>query len=240
MPTASVRRRISRLSHSAGLLDQIWVHVLGELGEGEDVRAGSVEVFVDLGQFALDVVQEPVELGVHGRLVGLVVDRVQHRHDCRPHRLRRPARQVRRVVGAAPLPAGAGQVRCDRLDQALVDGGSDQPDSGQAAGDEVGEELVPPRTGFGCGHAHAEDLPVPVAVDAGGEQDDGVDHAAAFADLLGQGVGGDKGERAGGVEGAGAELLDVLVSRSASIRDTWDFNSESMPSVLTSCPSAGC
>ena len=26
IPTASVRRRISRLSRSAGLLDQIWVH----------------------------------------------------------------------------------------------------------------------------------------------------------------------------------------------------------------------
>jgi len=58
---------------------------------------------------------------------------------------------------------------------------------------------------------HAEDLPVPVAVDAGGEQHDGVDHPAALADLHRQCVGGDEGERAGGVEGPVAELLDVLV-----------------------------
>lgn len=75
-------------------------------------------------------------------------------------------------MGAASLPAGAGQVGRDGLDEAGVGVAGDQPDSGQATGDEVGEELVPRRTGFAGGHADAEDLAVAVGVDAGGEQDD--------------------------------------------------------------------
>ena len=75
MPTASVRRRISRLRRSLGLLDQIWRQiVLGEAGEREDVGAGGVEVVGDGGELVGDVVQEPVELGVDGVGVGLVVD----------------------------------------------------------------------------------------------------------------------------------------------------------------------
>ncbi len=120
MPTESVRRRISRLRRSAGLLDQIWVHVLGEAGEREDVGASSVEVVVDLGELVLDVVQESVELGVDRGAVGLVVDRVQHRFDRWPHALGCHAHEVRGVVGAAALPGGSGEVRCDRLDQAGV------------------------------------------------------------------------------------------------------------------------
>ena len=163
------------------------------------------------GSLLVDVVQEPVELGVHRGRVGLVVDRVQHRLDRRPHALRGHAHQVRGVVGAASLPGRAGQVRRDRLDQPGVGVAGDQPDPGQAAGDEVGEELVPRRPGLAGGDPHAEDLAVPVAVDAGREQHDGVDHAAALADLHRQRVGGHEGERPGGVEGPVAELLDVLV-----------------------------
>ena len=54
---------------------------------------------------------------------------------------------------------------------------------------------------------------MPVTVHAGGQQDDGVDHPAALADLHGQRVGGDECEGAGLVQGAVAELLDVLVQR---------------------------
>src|SRR5690606_29535592 len=53
--------------------------VLGEAGEGQDVGPGDIQVLGDRGELAGDVVQQPVELGVHGCGVGLVVDRVQHR-----------------------------------------------------------------------------------------------------------------------------------------------------------------
>lgn len=49
------------------------------------------------------------------------------------------------------------------------------------------------------------------AINAGGDQDDGVDDAATFADFHRQGVGGDEAERASGVQAAVAELFDVLV-----------------------------
>lgn len=89
--------------------------------------------------------------------------------------------------------------------------GGDEADAGQAAGDEVGEELVPGRAGLVGRDAHAQDFAAPVRVDTRGDEDDGVDHAAAFADLHRQGVGGDEGERPGIPEGAVAELVDVLV-----------------------------
>jgi hypothetical protein len=115
-------------------------------------------------------------------------------------------------VGAAPLPGRAGQVRRDRLDQPGVGVGGDQADPGQAAGDEVGEELVPRRHRFRLvATRRPEDLAVPVAVDPGGDQHDGVDHPAAFADLHRQRVRGHERERARLVQGAVAELLDVLV-----------------------------
>ena len=54
---------------------------------------------------------------------------------------------------------------------------------------------------------------MPIAVHAGREQDDGIDHAPTFADFHRQRVGGDEGEGAGLVQGAVAELFDVLVQR---------------------------
>ena len=58
------------------MLDLIWVQTpLGGSG-GEDVCSGLVEVFKDGGEIVLDVVQEPVVLGVdRGGGVGLVVHR---------------------------------------------------------------------------------------------------------------------------------------------------------------------
>ena len=70
-------------------------HFPGELGERQNVGSSSVEVVVDLGQRAGDVVEQPVELGVHRGPVGLVVDAVHHRLDRRPHALRGQAHQVR-------------------------------------------------------------------------------------------------------------------------------------------------
>src|SRR5699024_7394174 len=87
----------------------------------------------------------------------------------------------------------------------------DEADAGEAAGDEVGEELVPGRGGLVGGDPHAQDFAAPVGVDTGGDEHDGVDHPPAFADFHGEGVGGDERERPGVPEGAVAELVDVLV-----------------------------
>ena len=85
IPTVSVRRRISRLRRSLGLLDQIWVHTpVGEGREREDVCPGLIEVITHGGELVVDVVQEPVVLRVDRCGVGLVVHRVQHRFDSGP------------------------------------------------------------------------------------------------------------------------------------------------------------
>jgi hypothetical protein len=80
---------------------------------------------------SVDLVEEPVVLGVHGVGVDLVKHAVQHRLGPAPGVLGAHAHQVRRVVGAATLPRRAGQVR------------PDQRDPVQAAGDQVLEEAVP-------------------------------------------------------------------------------------------------
>ena len=58
--------------------------LLGERGERQDVGAGVLEVLGDGGELLVQGVDDPVELGVHGVGVGLVVDRVQQRLDPRP------------------------------------------------------------------------------------------------------------------------------------------------------------
>ena len=87
----------------------------------------------------------------------------------------------------------------------------DQADASHAAGDQVGEELVPRSSGLAGRDAHAEDFAVPVATDPGRQEHHGVDHASTFADLHRERVSRDERERPGGVEGTVAELLDVLV-----------------------------
>ena len=188
---------------------------VGEQVEREDVGSGGVEVFVRVRQLAVDVVQQPVELGVNSVGVGLVVNGMQHRFHCRPEGLRRHGHQVRGVVGSAALPAGAGQVRCDGLDQASVGVGSDQANPGEAAGDEVGEEGVPSRPGLTRRDSDAEDLTAPVSVDPGRYQHDGIDHSAAFTNFHGQGIGGDEGERSRVTQRAVSELIHVLVGLAA-------------------------
>ena len=174
---------------------------------------------MDLGQPGLDVVQEPVELGVDRGPVGLVVHAVQHRFDRGPHALGRHAHQVRGVVRAATLPGRAGQVRRDGFDQARVRVAGDQAHAGQAAGCQVGEELVPRGTGFAGGHAQAEDLAVPVSVDPDRDQRDGVDHPAPFADLHRECVRGHERERSRLGQRPVAELLHDLVQISGHPRD---------------------
>jgi hypothetical protein len=56
-------------------------------------------------------------------------------------------------------------------------------DTGQAAGDQPAQERQPPGPVLGGGDVEAEDLPVPVGVDPGGDQGMHVDHPAVLADL---------------------------------------------------------
>ena len=76
---------------------------------------------------------------------------------------------------------------------------------------QVAEESEPASAVLGGGDLQAEDLPMPVGVDAGGDQGVDRDHPAAFADLEHQRVGGDEGERPRVGQGSGAEVLHVRV-----------------------------
>ena len=131
------------------------------------------------------------------------------------------------------MPDRAGQVRGDRFDEPGVRVGGDETDPAESAGDEVGEEAVPCRSGLGCRDPQAEHFPAPVGVHPCGDQYHGVDHAAAFTDFHGQRVGGDERERAGVAEGRWRNW-STCSSSSAAIRETCDFEREWIPSVFTS------
>jgi hypothetical protein len=89
--------------------------------------------------------------------------------------------------------------------------GGDQQGAGEAAGDQVGEERVPRLFSLAGGDLDAEDLAVAVGVDAGRDEDDGIDDSALLTDLHGQGVGGDERERPGLAQGPGPERVDLFV-----------------------------
>ena len=202
---------------------------VGEPGEREDVRSGTIEVRERVGELLFDVAQEPVELGVHA--VGAGLSWMEWSMACtagRPRALRADTHQVRGVVGSAALPDSSRRtapprlpearmrvqlrrLRRDRFHEPGVRVAGDEADPAEAAGDEVGEEAVPRSSRLRRRDPQAQDFPVPVAVHASRDEDHGVDDPAALADFHGEGVGGDERERAGVVEGAVAELVDVLV-----------------------------
>ena len=79
----------------------------------------------------------------------------------------------------------------------------------------------------------AEDLPVPLGVDAGGDHDRDLDDPAVLADLHHQGVDGD--ERCTGLASRGrVRNAATCSSRSLAISETWDFDSPVIPRVRTS------
>ena len=153
MPTESVRRRISLLRRSWGLLDQIYRHTsTGKAAVGQQVSSRGVEVVSGLGQQVTGVVQEAVELGLDGCCVGLVVDRVEHGLDSGPQTLGNHCHQVSGVVGATALPGRSGQVRGDSLNQARVGVRGDKPYPRKSPGHQVGEQPVPGRRALGGGY----------------------------------------------------------------------------------------
>jgi hypothetical protein len=97
--------------------------------------------------------------------------------------------------------------------------GGDQLDPGKAAGGQVAEEAQPAGAVLTGGDLDAEDLPVPVGVDAGRDQRVHRHDPAALADLEDQGVSGHEGERPCFDQRAGAELLDGGVELTCHLRD---------------------
>jgi hypothetical protein len=89
--------------------------------------------------------------------------------------------------------------------------GSDQLDAGKTAGGQIPPEGEPARTVLTGSDLHAEDLAVPVGVDAGRDEHVDGHYAASLTNLQDQCVGRDERERSGVLEASGAELLDVLV-----------------------------
>ena len=114
-------------------------------------------------------------------------------------------------MGAASLPSGSGQVRCDGFNQAQMGVTGHQAHAGQAPGDQVREELLPGWSGLTGRYAHPQYFAVSVIVDSGGNQDRARDDASSFAHLHGERVSGDERERPSVVEGAMAELVHVFV-----------------------------
>ena len=173
IPTTSVRRRISLFSRSCGLFDQIW----RQISRGNAVNASrssraSSRCVGGVGELGLDRVHDPGVLGVDRVGVGLVEDRADQRRDPRLGRLRDFREQIAQVVGAAPLPGRAGQGGADRVDQAAVGVGDDQPDPGQATGGQRSQERQPAGAVLVGGDVQAEDLAVAVGVDT--DRDQGV------------------------------------------------------------------
>ena len=187
------------------------------------LRDNGVEVRVDVGQLGLDVVQQPVELRLDRRVVGLVVHRVQHRLDRQPHALGRHAHEVGGVVRAAALPGRPGQRRPNGRYQPGMGVAGDQFDPGQAAGGQRPPERQPARSVLGGTDVNTQDFAMALGVDPDRDQGVHVDHPPALADLEHQGVGGHERVRAG-VQGPGAEGFDggveFLVQR-AQDRAPW-------------------
>ncbi len=100
-----------------------------------------------VGEFPVDAVRKPVELGVHGGNVGLIIDGMQHHLDRGPQRLQGDDHEVRGVVGAAALPDRAEQARRDHFDKTRLGARGDQADSAEPASNKVGEDTAPGRPG---------------------------------------------------------------------------------------------
>ena len=117
-----------------------------------------------------------------------------------------------RIRCPAMASGRAGPRAGDRVPQPVMAVRGDQRHAGQAAGGQAAQEGQPPGAVLGAGHVQAQDLPVPAAVDAGGDQGVHVDRAAALADVLGQGVDPHGGVRPG-IQRPGRKLATISGNR---------------------------
>ena len=103
----------------------------------------------------------------------------------------------------------------------------DQPDPGQATGDQAAQEPGPAGPILGGAQLQAEDLAVPGSVDPGSDQRGGVDYPTLLPDLDAQGV--QPHEPIGaGVQGPVAPGRDQLIQLAAD-SGAWDLDRLVMP-----------
>ncbi len=208
--------------------------LLRKYGEREHVGPGGLQMVRDPGQLLLQRVQDPIELGVHGIRIGLVVNTVQQGFHPGPAGLGREGHQIRRVMGSTPLPGRSGQGRADRRHEAGVGVGGHEFDPGQSTGGEVTEEAEPAGPVLAAGRLDPQDFPVPVGVDTGRDQGVDVRDPPALADFQDQGIRGDERVRAG-VQRTGPERFHLFVQvPGRAMIETWDLDRRVMPRDSTS------
>ena len=157
MPTTSVRRLISPLRRSIGLVVQLRPMCGGEAHVGEHVGFGFVHQRGDLAP--LRARRRSVVLGEGGGDEG---------GNDAPAALARMGEGVAQEVNPAALPTGVHDFRDRRLD-ALVGVGDDELDPAQAAPPELAQELGSEGLGLRGADVHAEHLAAAIGVDAHGD-----------------------------------------------------------------------
>ena len=184
--------------------------------EREDVGLGVFEHHGDLSHPAVEVRDrfgEPV--ACLRERVG-VEDRADQRGEQAVLVLAGVAEAVAEEVHGAALPGAAEDLRDRRLEPG-VGVGDRELDADEPAGDQAPEELGPERLRLGLADIDREDLAAAALVDAVGDHQRLVDHAAAVADLLDLGV--EEQVRVAALQRPGAERLDVLVEGAADPAD---------------------
>ena len=150
MPTTSVRRRISLLSRSWGLLrPDLPPVLLGEGGEGQDVGRGADQHVGRVGEALGELLDHPGVLGQDLFVVGLLEDRADERGHHGLGGLGHPGQHVAHEVHPAALPGGAGEHRGNGVDEAGVGVRDHQRDPGEPSGDEAAQERRPARAVLG-------------------------------------------------------------------------------------------
>lgn len=175
----------------------------------------------DGGQFRGQGVEDPVELGVHTRGVGLVIDKVQQRPPPRLSALRGRGHQVRSVVGATPPPRRPGQRGLDRRDEFGVSVAGHERNSGEVGAVRSRKNPSQPAPSSALVTCTPRISWCPSALTP-----------AALADLEHERVRGEEGARVG-VEGRPRNSATVA-SSSADTTLTGDYDNLVMPSASTS------
>ena len=235
MPTTLVRRLISPLTRSRGLVDQSLVQCAwGKAREGEQVARRVGELGGDVGELGAQGGGDLAELGPDVGGVGLGEDRPdggRHHLGLGPGHL---GQDVAHEVDPAPLPG--------RPDEDLGDGGfepevvigDDELDTAEAPGAQALEKGGPKGPVLGVAHLDAEHLSVPVAGDPGRHDDRSRDHPAAHPALHVGGVAEDIGEPRHGPGAGAVGTRSSSLSRPAQMRLTSDLEiPEAAPSALT-------
>ena len=185
IPTTRLRRLISLLTRSSGLVDQIlrqWA--LGEGGEREDLGLRVVHQRPDLGERAGELVADLVPGLADGLGVGLGEDRAEHRGDHVGVTLGDVRQKVAGEVDPAPLVRGALEGPLQRCEEPGVLIADDQLHTAQATLFEAEHEGAPEGLVLTVADIESQDFPEPVAAITGGHDDGHGDDLVALAGLV--------------------------------------------------------